>query len=323
MSATKIIFLIFLLSFKFITGQTFPYRHYTIKDGLPHSNILRLTEDNNGFIWVSTLNSLSRFDGYNFLNYEISSENNIIDHIQPSKKHVIYFLAEKKGIYSFNGIKLDNIFSLENESNFSRFLEINDTLYLFSDDIIHLVFNNKLIRSINVNNSNYNSDSKILTAFIKKNNILLVGTTNGLFIYQNNELIKFSNKINSPVYSISEDSEGDVWVSYLDRIIKINKNGNITKEIEIDIYKPYPIENLVIDHFSNIWFSIRNYGLFVLSNNKLLQIGKSLGFGKSKVNFITKDSEQNIWVGTYSKGLYCFHDLYISNFNESDNLSHE
>lgn len=44
-------------------------RVYDFDDGLSHRNVFKIQQDTAGFIWVSTINGLNRFDGYEFLNY--------------------------------------------------------------------------------------------------------------------------------------------------------------------------------------------------------------------------------------------------------------
>ncbi|HKR05382.1 MAG TPA: two-component regulator propeller domain-containing protein [Bacteroidia bacterium] len=43
--------------------------HYTTKEGLANNSVLNVLQDKNGFIWIGTENGLSRFDGYEFLNF--------------------------------------------------------------------------------------------------------------------------------------------------------------------------------------------------------------------------------------------------------------
>jgi ligand-binding sensor domain-containing protein/DNA-binding response OmpR family regulator/nitrogen-specific signal transduction histidine kinase len=45
--------------------------NYTVENGLPANNVLGLLEDKRGFLWVSTSNGLSRFDGKVFTNYTV------------------------------------------------------------------------------------------------------------------------------------------------------------------------------------------------------------------------------------------------------------
>jgi signal transduction histidine kinase/AraC-like DNA-binding protein len=47
------------------------FQNYTVENGLPGNNALGLLEDKRGFLWVSTSNGLSRFNGKVFTNYTV------------------------------------------------------------------------------------------------------------------------------------------------------------------------------------------------------------------------------------------------------------
>jgi hypothetical protein len=46
-----------------------PFRSFTAADGLAHDRVASIASDSNGFVWFSTANGLSRFDGSRFVNY--------------------------------------------------------------------------------------------------------------------------------------------------------------------------------------------------------------------------------------------------------------
>ena len=43
--------------------------HYSISNGLPQSYITDIHQDDNGYLWLSTLDGISRYNGYEFKNY--------------------------------------------------------------------------------------------------------------------------------------------------------------------------------------------------------------------------------------------------------------
>ncbi|NJM94417.1 MAG: hypothetical protein HC842_06930, partial [Cytophagales bacterium] len=45
------------------------FSHLTVKDGLPHNNVLCIYQDSHGFMWFGTENGLSRYDGYSVSNF--------------------------------------------------------------------------------------------------------------------------------------------------------------------------------------------------------------------------------------------------------------
>lgn len=51
--------------------------HYSTADGLCSNAISDIKQDDYGYIWIATWNGLSRFDGYNFYNYQTGPSSNI------------------------------------------------------------------------------------------------------------------------------------------------------------------------------------------------------------------------------------------------------
>jgi signal transduction histidine kinase/DNA-binding response OmpR family regulator len=50
------------------------YQHYTTEDGLPQNYVSSIVQDQDGFIWVATLDGIARFDGKNFIEFNITSD---------------------------------------------------------------------------------------------------------------------------------------------------------------------------------------------------------------------------------------------------------
>ena len=63
--------LLLLLSVPLYQAQTIQnnFVHFTESDGLISNGATAILQDHLGYIWIGTNNGLSRYDGYNFLNY--------------------------------------------------------------------------------------------------------------------------------------------------------------------------------------------------------------------------------------------------------------
>ena len=61
----------FLLSFVTISVNAQKARLYTSADGLANSHVHEIMQDGKGFIWISTENGLSRFDGMKFSTFSL------------------------------------------------------------------------------------------------------------------------------------------------------------------------------------------------------------------------------------------------------------
>jgi ligand-binding sensor domain-containing protein len=51
------------------TGQSYVLTQYKSKNGISHDNVRQIVADSSGFIWMSTWDGLTRYDGTDFVNY--------------------------------------------------------------------------------------------------------------------------------------------------------------------------------------------------------------------------------------------------------------
>src|SRR5262245_14915620 len=72
-------------------AERLPLKTYTTTDGLIGDNIGRIVQDSRGFLWFCTPEGLSRFDGYQFINYGT-------DQGLPNRQ-VNDFLETRSGLY--------------------------------------------------------------------------------------------------------------------------------------------------------------------------------------------------------------------------------
>jgi len=59
---------------QYYQGLTPPF---DISSGLPHNEINDIVKDQHGYIWIATENGLSRYDGFNFINFNHSTHPSI------------------------------------------------------------------------------------------------------------------------------------------------------------------------------------------------------------------------------------------------------
>ena len=82
--------------------------HYGAEDGLPQHTITDILQDKHGFMWFSTWDGLSRFDGYTFTTYhlpgsiDVASQSSRIDHLFEDRYHNIWTLTYDNHAYRFN-----------------------------------------------------------------------------------------------------------------------------------------------------------------------------------------------------------------------------
>ena len=71
---TRLFLILFLcgLTAGFLTAQQHNFKIYSVDQGLAQSQVLSLTKDKKGFIWIATQGGgVSKFDGHRFISYSI------------------------------------------------------------------------------------------------------------------------------------------------------------------------------------------------------------------------------------------------------------
>lgn len=98
MKNIKVILLIICCSYLMnIAAQPICYfEHYSVEDGLPQFTVTDMLQDHKGFMWFSTWDGFSKFDGNTFRNYKVRGgdfyqmESNRIQHISEDKYGYIW-----------------------------------------------------------------------------------------------------------------------------------------------------------------------------------------------------------------------------------------
>ena len=61
-----------------LKAQNLPWRKYTTADGLPENRVFDVFEDSYGFIWLRSINGITRFDGREMNAYILTHESELL-----------------------------------------------------------------------------------------------------------------------------------------------------------------------------------------------------------------------------------------------------
>ena len=267
------------------------FKNITIEDGLVQGTVETLFQDSKGYIWIGTNDGLCRYNGYEFKVYrmEEDSENSLINN---------YILDIKEDV--------DGNIWVATTDGLSRIHSNGQSITNYADDK----------QKGNLSNANIN------TILITKDNNILIGTADGLNIYNKDndsfDIIFNDNKlVSSYIETLAEDSEGNIWVGTDNGISKINlqtgesisiqHNESLNSISDNEIYKLY------YDNKGYIWVGTVNSGAckINLANNEVTRYSNvkndenSLG-GNFIKNFL-RDRSGNMWIAT-ENGLSKYND---------------
>ncbi|WP_321518193.1 two-component regulator propeller domain-containing protein [uncultured Bacteroides sp.] len=207
----------------------------TINDGLPHNYIDDIYKDSQGFLWLSTHNGLSRYDGYSFVNYNITSptvrlRSNFINQVCEDGFNRLW-IASEAGLDLLN-LKTNWLESIDfthfksedlsKEPVYFIVCDKNKTIWLATQtNLYHLFFTSdgRIERCVALT-SKYERHSASITALKQVNGEVWVGYGNN--VYKVNQERSGQLKLRKVLPACSFDSQirihcfcsfrGDVWI---------------------------------------------------------------------------------------------------------------
>lgn len=224
----------------------------TPQNGLASINVRKIIQDKYGFTWFASQGGLSRYDGNNFINYSLSSENilhkllnNDVADISISSDSLYLFAITPYGGISIINITTGNVINsqLLNKLNDSSSITITkcipdkNILYISTDEGFLLMYDYKkakIIKSVFFsvgNNLSYN-----LSNFALLNNKLYVFLSNGQIIIYNKNLENIVNKI-----SLISSSEPVIQVN---QIRQLDSMCIVATSKGICFFSPYKNERV-------------------------------------------------------------------------------
>lgn len=126
------------------------YKLYTIKNGIQSNQINDIVEDNKGYIWVADKEGLSRFDGFNFINFSPDIIPSLFKNQEITKlfkyDKLVYLLYRNSGVVELDTEK--NTFKRIISEGVETIEIVGDTtIYLYSDGKLEIKLKNKILAS--------------------------------------------------------------------------------------------------------------------------------------------------------------------------------
>ncbi len=266
-------------------SQTYPFRTYSIQDGLSESVVYDILQDSEGYIWFATGYGLNRFDGINFENY-----------------------------FEESGLSHSKVLSLYEARNGEIWIGTSFGVNVFDGDTIYTP--DPLIGL---------SSSEIISIFEDKEGHLWFGTNgSGVWHYINDdELVLYSTSQGLPsnqVRGIVESEDGDIWFATRGGLTKLS-NGNLRTYTIQDGLPEDRTRDIKIDDEGNIWIATRN-GLSMFDGSRFQNFGQNNEIVDPKIQSISIANDGSLWLGTEG-GVSQFRDGNFKNFTTNEGLSND
>lgn len=288
------------------------YKHYTVEDGLPSSEVYQVKQDSKGYIWFATANGVSRFNGYEFENFSLKDglpDNTVFELFEDTAGRIWFipvscklsyyykgrihpfkyndtlqqllnnpikmsFGVDKKGTV-FLGVAQDGIYEIKENGSIHHYFSGKDTLHalnVIEPDVDCLIYS--------TNNQEYSNTALFNTSWLQE---VLEVKENLMTMYASDKVIKTKDKRT---------------------IITCSNRLHVftgRKETEMKVF-PDRIIALYEDRQSDLWVGTYLGGVYYFNRGDLTR-GR-LYLGGMPVNGILEDREGGFWFATEGNGVF-------------------
>jgi PAS domain S-box-containing protein len=332
-----ILLFLLLLNAKFSFTQQYVVKNYSIADGLPTLNVNDACQDKDGTIWFATSSGISRYDGFNFTNYD--NTNGIPDKLYRKIK-----IDEKGIIWALPSEKLDTIIYFKENQWHKLTPPKKETRNLYNHSFGIVYKNNKPVICFGSYDGYYIYENESWTHFrisksdtlnyvytvVETDNSFILSTKIGLCQVKDgktdwslNDLIKpygtdiiainFENKntADEKLWVLSEK-----WLGY----IKNRKFTMVTTKFQLPHPSIFYYSFVTCDKKGNVFFGNIWAKYFISKTSDLpVPLMVSNGFSSDGATSVFIDREQNIWI-TETRGIDKINNLKVLNYFEKDGL---
>ena len=294
------------------------FRHFSVNEGLPSSEIYHIIQDSKGYLWVATNMGVSRYDGKEFKNFDTEDGlpvNTIFEVYEDETGRVwfvgfpfqlSYFVNGSIVPYKYNSI-LRTVAGKGKVPVKKSFRVDKDNNVFFS-----LINDNKIYK-INARGemgSIYNLSTKPHnTAVIKVGGQLLIcskgrhneQTELNVDFFDKSKMFALgsSSKFSHGFYMVQLSKKGEVLYAQNDRLSHILPDGSCTTHVLKD-----RILWISTDNDGAIWVGFANGGVQKFGAGSLHQEPELTYLDSLSVTSVLQDSEGGKWFSTIEDGLF-------------------
>lgn len=280
-------------------------RSWQVDDGLPHSLVNRVVQDDRGFLWLATAAGLTRFDGRNFKLYPLPAQPtgmsfNIRDLVREPGEGLL-LLPASGGVMRFH----DGVFeehpassALVGKSLVDLFAEPDGTLWIGTEDETLIRWQAGKLVTFTASDGINRRGNRFSFARDRTGRIWIAG---GDFLgwYEDGRLQPFPRSVGTSIV-VAPARTGGLWISSYERMLKW-ENGRL---ITVRDKPEWPVARssvyqLFEDSSGTLWIATRRHGLFLLAGDKLTHAATA----NPLIMSVSEDRESNIWVSMDGGGL--------------------
>ena len=335
-------------------GEQLPIKTYTTADGLARDHVTRIVQDSRGFLWFCTAEGLSRFDGYQFINYGTRQglPNRAVNDLLEARDGT-YWVATFGGLARFAPASAES--ALGNATRFVVFPldedeRARDVTVLRQDraGIVWCGTHNGLYRLEKAGDgwratrvelgmpSAKPYDREVSSLLADRQGSVWVGAESGLYrSLPDGRVEHYTTQQGLPgnaVLALLEDRNGTLWVGTAAGLCRLVPNPDTSGRVVARVYTSADgllnnlPSSLVQTSDGRIW--VGEFGGLVSLDPEGAPSGPAgrgyttaQGLSDNAITALTEDSDGNLWIGSDSGGAMKLSRGGFTTYREADGLN--
>jgi ligand-binding sensor domain-containing protein/serine phosphatase RsbU (regulator of sigma subunit) len=311
-------------------AQTYSFKNYNTKEGLPQSQVLAIFQDHNGIMWFGTNSGgVGKFDGNKFITISDNDgliNNNVYSIAESNDNELLFGTA--KGLSVYNGVTFKNYSEKQGLQNswIFKLLKDDGTIWIGTQEGVYQLQNGKIIP---FRGDELLNKSSVYSMFMDADKNLWFATLQNGAIYYNkkkNEFKHFSTAnglMNDFIFSIGQRTNGDILVGTQTGLNCINKNMEVRKADEIAKNENISFSCILSLNNENVLFGSHTEGVIGFDfnlKNRTCQYDISNGLTSNPIQCLFKDREDNLWIGTDGAGVFKYKNNKFVYYTKANGL---
>jgi Histidine kinase len=307
-----------------LVAQSVSIRHYTVADGLPSSIVYRCAQDQRGFMWFGTESGISRFDGKSFRNFSTRdglTETEILD-IYCAESGELWLIPFGGSPMRFDPVT-QACHTAANDPELRKVIykgilnitQINgkDIYFSYTNSTGLFRYSNGKVKEEVLNNTPYKG--------IKSIHALPGGRVLINIPYHDLLLNPQSGQV-TPVSGLRGDViafAGDTLFAYNGKGFLYSQRMLNEKQVQVIDSVPMPAGVKRINQWGSYLYFCNASGGLDIYDHSLRKLNSLLQDVVLNTSYMDRDG--NLWLCSYTKGVYCIPVSRINVFDASSHLA--
>jgi len=298
-------------------GAAAQYRFdsWTADNGLPQNSVYSIQQTPDGYLWLTTLDGLVRFDGVKFTIFNKSNSKNLttnrFTNLFAETDGTLWLGTEESGLARFrngqfqtfttaDGLLSNEIRQVQRDLDGSLLIFTTHGLARFRDEHF-LVERQADLRNFNIyispSGTRWEMDKDGLRAVSKDGRTARYDLPFAAENISSDRTFNYFSFV--PMF---EDGEGALWFAAAGSLFKL-KDGAIKTFTAQDGMPSSRISSFAQDRAGAIWLGTEKDGVCRFGENRFACFGTSEGLSSNYVMNLFFDREGTLWVGTNERGI--------------------